>query len=249
MKLETSFSNVSQFTLLALIQLSKVLKWTLLVLCLMSGVLKGVKLLLTFVPVLPMPWNESNLYLWPNLYLGHVSGSWNDSCHCPFHCWLISHLSEGSWKESQILQLSPLLAVLAVCDLKWLSNPHYTYIRVLKWGLERNSFCILFACFDTRVLKWGLERSQICVLSIHLNCCCAQICFYAVYKGPYHRYCYFGEIVSFACLAVTGCAIFWHNTFMRPSLTLARCPMMISLHAGVSTMKTDGLEMNHCCNV
>ena len=42
---------------------------------------------------------------------------------------------------------------------------------------------------------------------------------------------------GFASLAVTGCAIFWHNTFTRPSLTLAGCPMMISLHAGVSTMK------------
>ena len=61
MKLETSFSNVSQFTLLASIQSSKVLKWTLPVLCVMSGVLKGVNLLLTLLPDLPrvLKWIKS----------------------------------------------------------------------------------------------------------------------------------------------------------------------------------------------
>ena len=59
MKLETSFSNVLQFALLASIQLSKVLKWTLLVL--MSGVLKGVNFLLTLLPDLPrvLKWIKS----------------------------------------------------------------------------------------------------------------------------------------------------------------------------------------------
>ena len=210
-KLETSLSNVSQFALLASIQSSKVLKWTLPVLRVMSGVLKGVKFLLTFVPDLPrvLKWLCLPLFLtqisildmypgsWKESTFVSVAlcclvycqlGSWNDSPRCTFHHWLVSRWSDGSWKESQILQLSPLVAVLVVRDLKRLSFPRYMYVRVLKWGLERNSFCVLYARFDTKVLNEGLERSQICVLSVYLNRWSARICCPAIYKEPYHRY-------------------------------------------------------------
>ena len=81
-----------------------------------------------------------------------------------------------------------------------------------------------------KVLKWGLERSLICILSVHMNCYCAQICFLAIYKEPSHRYLYIlVRMLGFASVAVVDFAMFLHITFIRPNLTLAGCPTMISL--------------------
>ena len=56
-------------------------------------------------------------------------------------------------------------------------------------------------------------------------------------------------MLGFASVAVIDFPMFLHITFIRPNLTLAGCPTMISLHLGVSTTKTDGLERIYLCTV
>ena len=206
-------------------------------------------------------WNESNFYwplsqAYPNLYLDCVQGLERSqplslllstaSCTSWVLKWLLpmsfSPLTRIPliWRVLKGVSISVAKSSVGCSSGSWSETTKLSSLYVRK-GLElgywRNSFCVLFAHFGMRVLKWGLERSQICILSVCLNCCCAQICRLAIYEGPCHRYCYFGEIWGFCFYSCNGLCYILHNTLMRPSLTLAGCPMMISLRPGVSTMK------------
>ena len=187
----------------------------------------------------PWSWKESTFVSVALYCLVYCQlGSWNDFPWCTFHRWLVSRWSEGSWKESQILRLSPLLAVLVVRDLKWLSFPRYTYVRgswngVLKGTRFAFSLPVLIRGSWNGVLK-GVKFASFpsTWTAVVLRSAAGHL------RGTLPSiFVILVRFVGFASLAVTGCAIFWHITFMRPSLTLAGCPMMISLRAGVSTMK------------
>ena len=163
-------------------------------------------------------WNELILFLFSTCQLG----SWKELVLSFFreccHGW-------WSWNELDLLQCqSFLLYVCSVWHLGSWKEPvlvlSFMFWPVMDWGLERGSWNDLLLLF---LLLLGSE------LLLFASFC--------IDVFPSTWWTWDKLLVWFVSILDTVLAWFLHSTCMRPNLTLAGCPMMISFRVGVSTTK------------
>ena len=181
----------------------------------MSGVLKGVKFLLTFFPDLPMvlKWPSSMFFL----PLTHIPFIWRVLKGVSNSA--VKSSSDDSWSE--MTKFSSLYVHNGPEMGSWKELILHSLCPFWYEGLEMGSWK------ESNLRPFHPPEPLTCsdLLLGHLRGTLPSISTIWL------------RMLCFASVAVTDFAIFLHITFIRPNLTLAGCPTMISLRPGVSTMK------------
>ena len=183
-------------------------------------------------------WNELNLPYIPLVLSRVLKEGLEMSLFCSFSVlvsWglerdLFCHFCEcchgwWSWNELDLLQCQSFLPyVRSVWHLGSWKEPvlvlSFMFWPVMDWGLERGSWNDLLLLF---LLLLGSE------LLLFASFC--------IDVFPSMWWTWDKLLVWFVSILDTVLAWFLHSTCMRPNLTLAGCPMMISFRVGVSTTK------------